>query len=321
MIDTDARNGLEIAVIGMAGRFPKARDLEQFWRNLREGVECITFSSAQELAGTVPPSVLSNPNYVAALGRLEGYDLFDASFFDISPREAEILDPQQRLLLELGWEALERAGYAGTNRAVGVFVGIGQSTYLVYNLLAHPELISSIGPFGLMLANEKDFAATRLAYKLGLEGPSLTVQTACSTSLVATHLACQSLLAGECEVALAGGAAVQASQTGGYLYQEGGILSRDGHTRAFAAGATGTVAGQGGGIVVLKLLEDAVSDGDHIHAVIRGSAINNDGSQRPGFTAPRRDGQARVIRAAQHRAEIDGDDIDYIEAHGTGTPL
>ncbi|HEX7180733.1 MAG TPA: SDR family NAD(P)-dependent oxidoreductase [Thermoanaerobaculia bacterium] len=315
------RNGLEIAVIGMAGRFPRARDLDQFWQNLRNGVEGISFFTKEELAGLVPPSLLAHPSYVRAMSVLEGHDLFDAGFFDLSPREAEILDPQQRLLLEVAWEALEKAGHAGTSLPAGVFVGTSPNHYLILNVLSNPEVLSAVGPFGVMLANEKDFVAARLAYKLDLEGPSLTVQTACSTSLVATHLACQSLLAGECEIALAGGASVAAVQRGGYLFQEGGILSRDGHTRAFDARADGTAGGQGVGIVVLKLLDDAIAGGDHIHAVIKGSAINNDGSQRPGFTAPRRDGQAKVIRAAQMRAEVDAESIQYVEAHGTATPL
>jgi acyl transferase domain-containing protein/acyl carrier protein len=314
------RNGLEVAIIGMAGRFPKAKTLEQFWQNLRDGVEGISFFTDEELAGHVPPSVLANPNYVKAAGVLEEVDLFDAAFFDFSPRDAEIIDPQQRLLLECGWEALERAGYSGSRRTIGAFAGASQNIYLLNNILANPEIVAAVGTFALMLANEKDFVATRLAYKLGLEGPCVTVQTACSTSLVATHLACQSLLAGECELALAGGVSARAHK-GGHLYQRGGILSPDGHTRAFDARAQGTADGQGVGVVVLKLLEEALADGDHVHAVIKGSAINNDGAQKPGFTAPRRDAQARAIRAAQARAEVAPDSIGYVETHGTATPL
>jgi len=315
------RNGLEIAVIGMAGRFPRARNVGELWRNLRDGLEVVSFFTAEELAGSVPRQLLDHPSYVRAAAVLEDPELFDAAFFDLAPREAEIIDPQQRLLLESGWEALERAGYAGTGRVTGVFAGATQNTYLPYNLLPHAEIVASIGLFGLTLANEKDFAATRLAYKMNLEGPAVTVQTACSTSLVAIHLACQSLLAGECEMALAGGVSVRFPRRSGHLYQPGGILSPDGHTRAFDARAEGTAGGQGVGIVVLKLLEDALADGDHIHAVIRGSAINNDGARKPGFTAPRRDGQAAVIRAALERAEVDAGSIGFIEAHGTATPL
>ena len=315
------RNGLEIAVIGMAGRFPRARNLGELWRNLRDGVEAVSFFTMEELAGSVPRQLLENPGYVRAAAVLEDPELFDAAFFDLSPREAEIIDPQHRLLLESGWEALESAGYAGTGRVTGVFAGATQNTYLPNNLLPHAEIVASIGLFGLTLANEKDFAATRLAYKLNLEGPAVTVQTACSTSLVAIHLACQSLLAGECEMALAGGVSVRFPRKFGHLYQPGGILSPDGHTRAFDALAEGTAGGQGVGIVVLKLLEDALADGDHVHAVIRGSAINNDGGRKPGFTAPRRDGQAAVIRAALERAEVDAGSVGFVEAHGTATPL
>jgi acyl transferase domain-containing protein/acyl carrier protein len=314
------RNGLEIAVIGMAGRFAKAQNLKELWRNLRDGVEGISFFTDEEMANIVPAAMLANPNYVKACGVLEDADHFDAGFFDYSPRDAQILDPQQRVLLECAWEALESAGYAGTSRPVGVYVGVTQNSYLL-QLVSDPELVSAVGLFALVLANEKDHTAPRLAYKLNLEGPSVTVQTACSTSLVAVHLACQSLLAGECEMALAGGASVRTPMKQGHFYQAGGIVSDDGHTRTFDAAARGTATGQGVGLVLLKLLEDALADGDPIHAVIKGSAINNDGSEKPGFTAPRRDGQMKVIRAAQLRAEVPAESIGYIEAHGTATPL
>jgi amino acid adenylation domain-containing protein len=317
------RSGLEIAIIGMAGRFPKAGDLEQFWRNLRDGVEGVTFFTDEELLGesNLSPALIADPNYVRAAAILDGIDLFDAEFFDITPREAEILDPQQRLLLECAWQALESAGYIGTRRPVGVFAGTSQSTYLFNNILPNSEIASSVGGLALNLASEKDFLATRLSYKLNLEGPSMTVQTACSTSLTAVHMACQNLLAGECELALAGGVSVRVPQKAGYLYQAGSVNSPDGHCRAFDARAQGTVGGQGVGVVVLKLLEDALADGDHVLAVIKGSAMNNDGSLKAGFTAPRRDGQARAIRAAQLRAEVEPDTITYVETHGTATPL
>ncbi|HSF40968.1 MAG TPA: SDR family NAD(P)-dependent oxidoreductase [Thermoanaerobaculia bacterium] len=316
------RTGLEIAILAMAGRFPQAPTLEAFWTLLQNGVEAVSFFSAEELAAAgIPAGMLAQPNFVKAGAFLEDADLFDAEFFELSPREAEMIDPQQRLLLECAVQALERAGYAGTSRPVGVFAGTGQNSYLYNNLLSRPELVESVGPFALGLANERDFVATRIAYKLNLSGPAVTVQTACSTSLVAVHLACQSLLAGECDLALAGGASVKSPQKSGYLHHPGGITSPDGHCRAFDAGAQGTVSGQGAGVVVLKLLEDALADGDPIHAVIKGSAVNNDGSLKAGFTAPSRDGQARVIRAAQLRAGVDPDSIAYVEAHGTATPL
>ena len=316
------RNGLEIAIIGMAGRFPKARDLEQLWQNLKDGFEAISFFTDEELAAEgVSPRLLADPGYVKAAGVLEDVELFDAAFFDVLPREAELLDPQQRLLLECAWEALERAGYAGTSRSVGVFAGTNRNSYLVHNLASNTEVLAEVGGLAVALASEPDFIATRLSYKLNLSGPSLTVQTACSTSLVAVHLACQSLLGGECDLAIAGGASVRSPRKGGHLYQPGGISSPDGHCRTFDARAQGTVLGQGLGVVVLKPLEDALADGDSIHAVIKGSAINNDGGVKAGFTAPSREGQARVIRAAHRRAEVEPDSIDYVEAHGTATPL
>ncbi|HEX7181391.1 MAG TPA: polyketide synthase, partial [Thermoanaerobaculia bacterium] len=316
------RDSVEIAIIGMAGRFPKARDLQEFWRNLREGVEAVSFFSDQELAPLgVPAALLADPSFVRAGAILEDPGLFDASFFDLSPREAEILDPQHRLLLECAWHALEKAGYAGTSRPVGVFVGCAHSSYALQHLLPNPEVVASVGNLALSLANEKDFLATRLSYKLNLSGPSYTVQTACSTSLVATHLASQSLLTGDCSLALAGGVCVKFPQKSGYLYQPGGISSPDGHCRAFDARAQGAIGGQGVGVVVLKILEDALADGDHIHAVIKASAVNNDGSLKVGYTAPSRDGQARVIRAAHLRAEIEAETIGYVEAHGTATPM
>jgi amino acid adenylation domain-containing protein len=316
------RNGFEIAVISLAGRFPGAPSVEELWRNLRDGVESISFFSPEELAAAgIPPRLISDPNYVPATGEIEGVTLFDAGFFNLTPREAELLDPQHRLLLECAWEALERAGHAGTRRPVGVFAGCSLNGYLIYNLFQSQATLASASLFNLILASDKDFLATRLSYKLNLEGPSMTVQTACSTSLVATHAACQSLLAGECELALAGGVSVRMPRRSGYLYQAGGIASPDGHCRAFDARANGTVDGEGVGVVVLKLLEDALADGDTVHAVIRGSAINNDGSLKAGFTAPRREGQAAAIRAALRRAEVDAGSIGYVETHGTATPI
>ncbi len=316
------RTGMEIAIIGMAGRFPGASDLEQLWHNLRDGIEAISFFSEQELrAEGFSPELLARPGYVRAGAVLADAELFDAAFFDYAPREAEIIDPQQRLLLECAWEALERAGYTGTSRPTGVFAGTSTNTYLFTNVLAHPEIRKSVGFMALGLANERDFVATRISYKLNLAGPSLTVQTACSTSLVAVHLACQSLLAGECELALAGGASVRSPRKSGYMYEPDGILSPDGRCRAFDAAAAGSVLGEGVGLVVLKLLDEALADGDTIHAVIRGSAINNDGAHKVGFTVPGEEGQARVIRLAQHQAGVAPESIGYVETHGTATPL
>lgn len=310
----------EIAVIGLSGRFPGARNAEEFWKNLCDGLETITRFSDQDLTKAgVNPNLLNNPDYVKAWGMLEEIEKFDAQFFGYNPREAELLDPQQRIFLEEAWLALENAGYDSEKfcGAIGVFAGVGMNTYL-QNLSGSGELAND---YQIMISNDKDFLATRVSYKLNLEGPGITVQTACSTSLVATHLACQSLKNGECDLALAGGVSVRLPQNTGYLYQEGMILSPDGHCRAFDEKAKGTVGGNGAGVVVLKRLEDALIDGDVIYAVIKGTAINNDGALKVGYTAPRIEGQARVIAEAQTRAGIDPATITYIEAHGTGTPL
>jgi acyl transferase domain-containing protein/acyl carrier protein len=311
-----------IAIIGMTGRFPRARNLDEFWRNLRSGVESITFLNDCELADSgVAAHTFKDPGYVKAAGLLdEDPGLFDATFFGFTPREAEITDPQHRIFLECAWEALEDAGYdAETYRgSIGVYAGADFNSYLV-NLRSHPEILRLVDSFQLAIGNEKDYVPTRVSYKLNLRGPSVSVNTACSTSLVAVHLACQSLLDGECDMALAGAVSIKVPQKRGY--QKGGIFSADGHCRAFDAAASGTVAGSGVGVVVLKRLADAVSESDHIYAVIRGSAINNDGSLKVGYTAPSVAGQAEVISEALAMAGVDPETVTYVEAHGTGTPL
>lgn len=312
-----------IAVIGMAGRFPGAKDIDEFWQNLCDGVEAISFFSDQELdAAGIDPALFNRPEYVRAKFMLEDPDLFDASFFGFTAREAEITDPQHRLFLECAWEALEHAGYDSEayQGPIGVYAGVGPSDHLLHNIYQNHELLELLNPYQLMIGNDKDFVTTRVAYKLNLRGPGVTVQTACSTSLVAVHLACQSLLSYQCDMVLAGGVSIRASQKG-YIYQEGGVLSPDGRCRAFDARAQGTASGEGVAIVVLKRLEDALADGDSIHAVIRGSAINNDGAAKIGYTAPGVDGQAEVIVMAQAVAGVDAETIGYIETHGTGTPL
>lgn len=316
--------GLEIAVIGMSGRFPGSRTVEQFWQNLREGVESITFFSESELEALgYDATQLRDPGYVKARGVLEEIEMFDASFFGFSPREAEITDPQQRFMLECAWQALENSGYcpAMYKGRIGVYAGVSISTYLLFELLSNKELLRYANTPQLLFGNDKDHLATRISYKLNLKGPSVTVQTACSTSLVAVHLACQSLLSGECDIALAGGASISVPNRSGYHYQEGGILSPDGHCRAFDERGQGTVGGSGVGIVALKRLADAVADGDCIRSVIKGSAINNDGAVKVGYTAPSETGQAEAIRAAQFMAEVTPESISYIEAHGTATAL
>ena len=324
MKSSDSIHGSDIAIIGMSCRFPGARNIDEFWLNLRDGRECITFFTDEEiLASGVDPALLNNPNYVRAGAVLPDIERFDASFFGFTPREAEIMDVQQRLFLECAWEAMESAGYDSEtgSGSCGVFAGTGLNTYLLNNLYANRNLLESVDSFGVMLANDKDFLPTRVSYKLNLKGPSINVQTACSTSLVAVHLACQSLLAGECDLALAGGVSVRVPQKTGYLYQEGMIFSPDGHCRAFDAKARGTVGGSGVGIVVLKRLDDALAAGDCIHAVIKGSAINNDGSLKAGYTAPSVEGQQAVISEAIAMAGIEPETITYVEAHGTATSL
>ncbi|MBX6765569.1 MAG: SDR family NAD(P)-dependent oxidoreductase, partial [Actinomadura rubrobrunea] len=313
-----------IAIIGMAGRFPGAPDVETFWENLAQGRECITRLSDDELrASGVGPALLGRDDYVKAKGVLEGADLFDAGFFGYSPREAEVMDPQHRVFLECAWEALESAGCdpRSFEGRIGVFAGASLNSYLLYNVMANKAAFDATGAYQTLLASDKDFLATRVSYKLDLKGPAVTVQTACSTSLTAVHMACQSLLSGECDIALAGGVSVSVPLKGGYVYQQGGILSPDGHCRAFDADAAGTVAGNGAGIVVLRRLADALDAGDAVRAVIRGTAINNDGSLKAGYTAPSVDGQTEVIAEALAVADVDAATVEYVETHGTGTPL
>ncbi|MDM9379458.1 condensation domain-containing protein [Chlorogloeopsis sp. ULAP01] len=316
-------NGSEIAIIGLSGRFPGAKDIDEFWQNLQQGRETIAFFTDEELlAAGINSSLLNDPNYVKAQAVLADAEYFDAEFFGFNPREATITDPQHRVFLECAWSALENAGYDSQNYqgAIGVYAGSGMNTYLL-NIYLNQNIIGSVDPQQLMLAGNKDFLTTRVSYKLNLEGPSYAVQTACSTSLVAVHLACQSLLNGECDMALAGGVAINADRKAGYLYTEGGIMSPDGHCRAFDAHAQGSVGGEGVGIVVLKRLEDALRDHDTIYAIIKGSAINNDGAFKVSYTAPRIDTQAKVIRTAQIVAEVEPETITYIETHGTATAL
>lgn len=313
-----------IAIIGMAGRFPKAESVEKFWQNLCDGFDCISTFSREELqAAGVPPELLESPDYVSANGILKDFDRFDADFFGISAREAEVMDPQQRLLLEEAWHVFEDAGLdpARIGVRVGVFIGSSLNTYLFENVLPHRNIVESLGSFAVMIGNDKDFAATRVSYKLGLLGPSMSVNTACSTSLVAIHQAVTAIRDGQCEMAIAGGACVRSRQIDGYRYEIGGILSRDGNCRAFDAEATGMVGGNGVALVLLKPLDKAISDKDHIYAVIKGSSVNNDGFDKIGFTAPSVRGQSLVIRDALDRAGVEPQTVLYVEAHGTGTQL
>jgi len=314
----------DIAIIGMTGRFPGAANVESFWNNLRDGVESISqFSNEELLVAGITPEILSQPNYVKANGLLENVDLFDANFFGFTAKEAEIVDPQHRLFLECAWEVLENAGYDPETYqgAIGVYAGTGANSYLYNNLVPMMQNLDETVAFQVFLGNDKDFVATRTSYKLNLKGPSINVSTACSTSLVTVHLASQSLLSGECDMVLVGGVSVRVPQKTGYLYQQGMIYSPDGHCRAFDAQSQGTIGGNGVGVIVLKRLTDAIADGDYIHAVIKGSAINNDGAMKVGYAAPSVEGQAAVIAEAQAIAEVDAETITYVEAHGTATDL
>jgi len=320
--DSRQWTGFEIAIIGMAGRFPGASDVDGLWANLRAGVESISVLTDEELlAAGEDPKHLENPAYVRAASKLDDIDLFDAGFFGMTPREAELTDPQQRLFLEQAWVSLESAGYDPSRcpGPVGVFGGVSQSGYFIRNLLTNPRV--DRGSLPVLFGNGNDFLATRVSYKLGLKGPAFDVQTSCSSSLVAVHLACQSLLAGECDMALAGGVGIVVPQGRGYVHQEQGIYSPDGHCRAFSAQAEGTIGGSGVALVTLRRLEDAIEAGDNILAVIKGSAINNDGADKVGYAAPSVDGQTEVVRSALAMADVQAESIGYIESHGTGTSL
>jgi acyl transferase domain-containing protein len=312
-----------VAIIGMAGRFPGAPDLAAYWRNLRDGVESIVdLSDAALRAAGVDEDDLHDPHYVKRCALLADIDKFDASFFGVNPREASLMDPAHRLFLETAYAALEHAGQraAPDEAVVGVFAGSGQPLYLAKNLMPNRALMKSVGEFLVRhSANDMNFLATRVSYELDLRGPSINVQTACSSALVAVHLACRSIALGECDLALAGASVVVVPMGHGYHYRDGEILAPDGHCRPFDAQSAGTVFGSGTGCVVLKRLDRALDDGDTIHAVIRGSAINNDGAMKVGYLAPGVEGQAAAVSAALDAAGVPAESIRFVEAHGTGT--
>lgn len=315
----------DIAIVGMAAHLPGASDISAYWDNLREGRRSIRRFTEDELrAAGEDPGLMRHRDYVPFGAPLDGFEMFDAEFFGFAPKDAAIMDPQHRQFLETAWEALETAGHvpASFDGSVGVFGGVGMGSYFYVNLCSNPDLVDSTGMFLLRhTGNDKDFLTTRLSYVLDLHGPSVNVQTACSTSLVATHFAVQALLSGECDMALAGGVTIELPQKRGYLYKENEILSPDGECHAFDHRARGTVFGSGAGVVLLRRLKDAIADGDHVWAVIKGSAINNDGAGKAGYLAPSVDGQAQAIAEAQAVAGISSDSIDYVECHGTGTYL
>jgi amino acid adenylation domain-containing protein len=318
-----------IAIIGMSGRWPRARNVTEFWRNVRDGIDCISRFTGEELQVPEADRLIHQPDYVKARSVLEDADIFDADFFGILPKEAALIDPQQRVFLECCWEALEDAGYdpQGYSGAIGVFGGSSTNTYFLSNLCADRDFIEDyvgvypLGNYPTMLGAIADSLSTRVSYKLNLRGPSMTTQSACSTSLVAVCQACQSLLTYQSDMALAGGVSITFPQKRGYFYQEGGMGSADGYCRPFDADAQGTVFGSGAGVVLLKRLEDALADGDHVYAVIRGFAVNNDGFAKVGYTAPSIDGQANVIAMAHALAGVEPESIGYVESHGTATPL
>ena len=318
-----------VAIVGMAGRFPGARNVAEFWRNQLNGVEAISHFSVEELEVKGAAALARDPRYIRSRSVLDDAELFDADFFGMYPREAELMDPQQRLFLECCWQAVEDAGYdPGTyDGQIGVYAGCSMGSYFLSRLCTRPGFIEQftagyqVSNYPEMMGNSLDFLSTRVSYKLNLRGPSFTILSACSTSLLAVTLACQSLLTYQCDMALAGGVSVTFPQKRGYYHQDGGMVSADGHCRAFDADAQGTVFGSGAGVVLLKRVEDALRDGDQIYAVVRGFAANNDGSAKVGYTAPSVEGQARVIATAHEAAGVDPESIEYIEAHGTGTPL
>ncbi|MGD9638617.1 MAG: amino acid adenylation domain-containing protein [Alphaproteobacteria bacterium] len=322
--ETKNYSSQDIAVIGVACRFPEANNQYEFWQNLKNGIESIKFFDDDELieAG-IAQETIDNPSFVPAHGSIENHNCFDFNFFGYNAAEAKIIDPQQRVFLEEAYHALEDAGYDPWRyqQRIGVFAGVGLSLYLLNNLLPNNLLNNGLDAYQISMANDKDFLPMRVSYKLNLRGPSVNVNTACSSSLVAVHTACESLICGKCEIALAGGVSVQTNQKTGYLYQKDAIMSPDGHCRAFADDACGTVGGSGCGIVVLKRLEDAIEDKDHIYAVIKSSAINNDGSLKVGFTAPSVQGQKAVIEDAYNSCGLNPEKISYIETHGTATKL
>jgi acyl transferase domain-containing protein/thioesterase domain-containing protein len=324
-LDSPAASPSAIAIVGLGARLPGAKNLAGFWDNLIHGVESIRRLTDQELLDAgVDAAMLGDSSYVKAASVLDGIELFDAFLFGFSPKDAAIMDPQHRVFLECAWEALEHAGWSADEfpGSIGVFAGSGMNSYLMFHLVPNQQLVSSAGLFLIkQTGNDKDVLATRVSYQLNLTGPSITIQTACSTSLVAVHVACQSLLNRECDMALAGGVTIEIPHKQGYLYREREILSRDGHCRAFDADSSGTVFGSGAGVVVLRRLADALADGDRIHAVIRGSAINNDGARKVGYLAPSVIGQAEVVAEALAVADVPAESISYVETHGTGTPV
>lgn len=319
---TREEDSKDIAIIGMSIRFPDANNIEEFWKNLREGKESIRFFDHDELLkNNVSPEVMKKENYVNAGAVIDDIDMFDADFFDINPKDAQLMDPQQRIFMECAWEAIEDAGYDIEYYGdVGVYAGIGINTYAMY-LRDNINISNDVNNLRIFLNNGNGFLSTKVSYYLNLSGPSMNIETACSSSLVAVHMACQALLNQECSMALAGGVSIRVPQKTGYMYEAGGIFSPNGQCRVFDENACGTVGGNGSGVILLKKKADAIKDRDHIYAIIKSTAINNDGKRKAGYTAPSIEGQTKVISAAIKRAKVNPSEIGYVEAHGTGTAI
>ncbi|MFD2603954.1 polyketide synthase [Euzebyella marina] len=320
--DNQKKLTTDVAIIGMAGRFPGAESIDDLWEILQNGKETISFFSKEELDFSIPSTVANDERYVPARGIVPSAKFFDYNFFGLNPKLAETMDPQLRLLLEVCWEALEHAGVNGdSEKSIGIYGGVGSNSYYRNNILPNKELLTNLGMTNVEMVNDKDYVATRTAYHLNLEGPAVSVHSACSTSLLAISQAVDAIRNGHCKMALAGGSSVTAPMNSGHLYQEGAMFSSDGHCKPFDAKSTGTMFSDGAGVVLLKSLEEAKRDGDFIHAVIKGVGVNNDGSNKASFTAPSVEGQARAIKSALKDANLKPEEISYIEAHGTATPL
>jgi amino acid adenylation domain-containing protein len=313
----------DVAVIGMAGRFPGANTINELWDVLKEGKETISFFKPEEIDLSIPESLRNDPLYVGARGIIPNVNTFDANFFGINPKLAEVMDPQQRLFLEIAWETLEKTGYLPKhyNGSIGVYAGTGANTYYKKNILTNNEILDQVGYLNAETVNEKDYISTRTAYHLNLKGPAVSVHSACSTSLLAIAQAVEAIRSNQCDIALAGGSSVTAPINSGHLYEEGSMLSSDGHCRSFDASAKGTVFSDGAAVVLLKSLDAAIKDGDKIYGLIKGIGITNDGGNKGSFTAPSTEGQAVAIMKAIQDAQISPDTISYVETHGTATPI
>ena len=313
----------DVAIIGMAGRFPGSNSIQELWETLKDGKETISFFSPDELDSSIPEPLRNDPLYVRARGIVDSAKSFDSAFFGLNPKLAEAMDPQQRLFLEIAYEVLEQSGHLPShyNGSIGVYAGTGMNTYFKNNVLPNKDVMRRVGDFVADTLNQKDYISTRIAYHLNLGGPAVSIHSACSTSLLAIAEAVEAIRNDRCDVAIAGGSSITTPMYSGHLYQEGSMLSPDGRCRPFDQDAQGTIFSDGAGVLLLKNLEDAQNDGDVIHGIIKGIGVNNDGGNKASFTAPSVEGQAGAISRALFDAEINPSQISYIEAHGTATPI